>query len=106
LSSLASDHDTPTSTSNEAGILSVYHQTWLICWDRVLMFFALASLVCVCVCVCVCGTGAWIQGLYLKPLHQPYFFYSFIHMCIHCLGHFSLLPLAPPSIPTPPALFL
>jgi hypothetical protein len=31
LSSLASDHDTPTSTSNEAGILSVYHQTWLIC---------------------------------------------------------------------------
>jgi hypothetical protein len=23
-------------------------------------------------------------------------FYSFIHMCIHCLGHFSLLPLPPP----------
>jgi hypothetical protein len=24
------------------------------------------------------------------------FFYSFIHMCIHCLGHFS--PLPPPSL--------
>jgi hypothetical protein len=29
------------------------------------------------------------------------FHYSFIHMCIHCLGHFSLLPLPPPSPPLP-----
>jgi hypothetical protein len=27
--------------------------------------------------------------------------YSFIHMCIHCLGHFSPLPLPPPSPPHP-----
>jgi hypothetical protein len=29
------------------------------------------------------------------------FFYSFIHMCIHCLGHFSPCP-APPFFPPPP----
>jgi hypothetical protein len=29
-------------------------------------------------------------------------FYSFIHMCVHCLGHFSPLPPAPTlSSPTP-----
>jgi hypothetical protein len=29
-------------------------------------------------------------------------FFSFIHMCIHCLGHFSPhLPLPPSSPPTP-----
>jgi hypothetical protein len=28
--------------------------------------------------------------------------YSFIHMCIHCLGHFSPLPPFPPSPPFPP----
>jgi hypothetical protein len=26
-------------------------------------------------------------------------FFSFIHMCIQCLGHFSPLPLPPPSPP-------
>jgi hypothetical protein len=31
-------------------------------------------------------------------------FYSFIHMCISCLGHFSPLPTAPPS-PTTPSHF-
>jgi hypothetical protein len=29
------------------------------------------------------------------------FFFSFIHMCIQCLGHFSPLPPTPP-LPTPP----
>jgi hypothetical protein len=30
-------------------------------------------------------------------------FSSFIHMCIHCLGHFPPLPLStPPSLPKPP----
>jgi hypothetical protein len=29
--------------------------------------------VCVSVCVCVCGAEVWTQGLYLKPLHQPFF---------------------------------
>jgi hypothetical protein len=24
-----------------------------------------------------CSTGAWIQGLHLEPLHQPYFFFFF-----------------------------
>jgi hypothetical protein len=30
-----------------------------------------------------------------------FFFFSFIHMCIQCLGHFFLLPPAP-SLPPPP----
>jgi hypothetical protein len=30
----------------------------------------------------------------------PYLFYSFIHMCIHCLGHFSTL--TPTLIFSPP----
>jgi hypothetical protein len=30
------------------------------------------------------------------------YFYSFMHMCIHCLGHFSLLPPTPSFSPTPP----
>jgi hypothetical protein len=39
--------------------------------------------------------------------HFIYFFhflnyYSFIHMCIHCLGHFSSLSPLPPSSPFPP----
>jgi hypothetical protein len=36
---------------------------------------------------------SWTQGLHFEPLHQPPPF-SFIHMCIQHLGHFS-----------PPALF-
>jgi hypothetical protein len=35
-----------------------------------------------------------VKRLYL------FIFYSFIHMCIHCLGHFSPLPPAPPP-PSP-----
>jgi hypothetical protein len=31
-------------------------------------------------------------------------FYSFIHMCIHCLGHFSFLPPNPILCPPPPSL--
>jgi hypothetical protein len=31
----------------------------------------------VCVCVCVYGTGAWTQGLHLKPLHQHFFVKGF-----------------------------
>jgi hypothetical protein len=32
------------------------------------------------------------------------FFFSFIHMCIQCLGHFSTLPPPPPlPIPAPPS---
>jgi hypothetical protein len=30
-----------------------------------------------------------------------YFLNSFIHMCIHCLGHFSLCPQPPPSLSLP-----
>jgi hypothetical protein len=34
-----------------------------------------------------------------------YFLYSFIHMCVHCLGHFSpppaLSPFPPPCLPPP-----
>jgi hypothetical protein len=30
------------------------------------------------------------------------FFYSFIHMCIHCLGYFSTLPHSPTISPLPP----
>jgi hypothetical protein len=33
-----------------------------------------------------------------------FFYYSFIHMCIHCLGHFSPLPPPPLSPPHPPSL--
>jgi hypothetical protein len=33
-----------------------------------------------------------------------FFLYSFIHMCIHCLGHFSSLP-SVPSLSPPPPLF-
>jgi hypothetical protein len=25
------------------------------------------------VCPFFCGTGVWTQGLYLEPLHQPFF---------------------------------
>jgi hypothetical protein len=31
-----------------------------------------------------------------------FIFYSFTHMCIHCLGHFSTLPPPPPSPSFPP----
>jgi hypothetical protein len=31
-----------------------------------------------------------------------HFFHSFIHMCIHCLGHFFPCPLPLPSDPLPP----
>jgi hypothetical protein len=31
-----------------------------------------------------------------------FFYYSFIHMCIHCLGHFSPLPSSPTLSPFPP----
>jgi hypothetical protein len=30
-----------------------------------------------------------------------FYYYSFTHMCIRCLGHFSLLPPPPPSPPFP-----
>jgi hypothetical protein len=30
------------------------------------------------------------------------FFSTFIHMCIHCLGHFSTLPPSSPFSPFPP----
>jgi hypothetical protein len=37
-----------------------------------------------------------------KTYLNLFFFYSFIHMCIHCLGHFSILPLSltlsPPNL--------
>jgi hypothetical protein len=33
------------------------------------------------------------------PWIPTFFYYSFIHMCLHCLGHFSLLPPSPPSPP-------
>jgi hypothetical protein len=31
-----------------------------------------------------------------------FFYYSFIHMCIHCLGHFSPLPPSPTLFPPSP----
>jgi hypothetical protein len=43
--------------------------------------------------------------LVLNPKHAFLFFiilYSFIHMCIHCLGHFSPLPPAPLFSPPHP----
>jgi hypothetical protein len=42
-----------------------------------------------------------LQGLLeMIPYCLSFFliFYSFIHMCVHCLGHFSLLHPAPPSL--------
>jgi hypothetical protein len=36
-----------------------------------------------------------------KIMNPLYYYYSFIHMCIHCLSHFSLLPPLPPSPPHP-----
>jgi hypothetical protein len=56
---------------------------------------------------CCEGEGnAWV---YFAVFHESFcfsqssffYYYSFIHMCIHCLGHFSLLPLPPPSSPPP-----
>jgi hypothetical protein len=43
----------------------------------------------------------------IKKLHLFYFifFYSFIHMCIHCLGHFSPLPPVPTPSTQPPHHF-
>jgi hypothetical protein len=38
-------------------------------------------------------------GLLFQKEKRKFFFNSFIHMCIHCLGYFSLLPLLPPSPP-------
>jgi hypothetical protein len=35
---------------------------------------------------------------------QLFYYYSFIHMCVHCLGHFSPTPLIPPSSPQSPSL--
>jgi hypothetical protein len=34
------------------------------------------------------------------PSLRSFFLYSFIHMCIHCVGHFSGLPPLPPFPPT------
>jgi hypothetical protein len=47
------------------------------------------------------SAGSWksLACLFLN------YYYSFIHMCIHCLGHFSLLPRLPPSGRTCSALF-
>jgi hypothetical protein len=44
---------------------------------------------------------AWLlnQRLLISFFVFP-FLYSFIHMCIHCLGHYSLLP-PTPSLSTP-----
>jgi hypothetical protein len=29
------------------------------------------------------------MGVKLAPDKQFFYYYSFIHMCVHCLGHFS-----------------
>jgi hypothetical protein len=44
---------------------------------------------------------AAIKQLYIHILTFLYFYFlnSFIHMCIHCLGHFSPLPPPPSSSP-------
>jgi hypothetical protein len=34
-----------------------------------------------------------------KKFLSLFFFWSFIHMCIHCLGHFSTLPHSPTLLP-------
>jgi hypothetical protein len=36
-----------------------------------------------------------VSTLYILKLLFKIFYYLFIHMCIHCLGHFSPLPLPP-----------
>jgi hypothetical protein len=42
---------------------------------------------------CLAHFLLWVLSLF--------FFNSFIHMCIHCLSHFSPLPLAPSLYPRP-----
>jgi hypothetical protein len=81
-----------------------------------LVKFILAYFICVCVCVCVfararlcafararlcaflCVCGEW-DFLFLF-----FSLYSHIHLCIHCLGHFSILPHTPLFSPSPSSL--
>jgi hypothetical protein len=37
-------------------------------------------------------------------IHWSFFYYTFIHMCIHCLGHFSPLSPSLTLSPLPPSL--
>jgi hypothetical protein len=48
---------------------------------------------------CPLRVNRWFMHSPLLLKNHSFFYYSFIHMCIHCLGHFSLLPLPPPSTP-------
>jgi hypothetical protein len=36
-----------------------------------------------------------LQIIVAIKIFFPIFYYSFIHMCVHCLGHFSSLPPSP-----------
>jgi hypothetical protein len=44
------------------------------------------------------------NSLQINPLLFFLFIYSFIHMCIHCLGHFSPLPPSPVLCPLSPSV--
>jgi hypothetical protein len=46
---------------------------------------------------------SWTSSLFYTMSLRDYLFYyyySLIHMCIHCLGHFSPLPHSPPLSPS------
>jgi hypothetical protein len=45
-----------------------------------------------------------IQSIVLTTSFSFFIVYSFIHMCIHCLGYHSPLPLAPSFSLPPPSL--
>jgi hypothetical protein len=57
-----------------------------------------------CLLVYSIGGHGLLSSLYSPCLNSMYFpfIYSFIHMCIHCLGHLSPFPLPPCPLPLPP----
>jgi hypothetical protein len=95
-------------TKDSANWHSLVHNYWE--WLSFLWF-----LFCFCFFIVVMGEGTfWHLHRFLPCINITlpicwaifikffYYYYLFIHMCVHCLGHFSPLPHSPPSLSLSP----